>query len=72
MCRIGAGAGSSTGAETAPDHRLSNCKLTDDSAGRPRLANTDADGGRRVHQNLHQNQQQIHGYWLPMCWALQV
>ena len=48
MCRTGAGAGSSAGADKGPDRRQSNHDWTDDQARRRRLANTDSDGGSPV------------------------
>ena len=49
MCRTGAGAGSSAGADKEPDRRQSNHEWTDDQSGRRRLANMDSDGGSLVH-----------------------
>ena len=51
MCKIGAGAGSSVGADTQPKRRRRrrDHEWTDDQAGRRRVANTDADEGRGVH-----------------------
>ena len=49
MWKTGACARSSAGADTEPNRRRSNHEWTDGQAGRSRLANTDADGGRRVH-----------------------
>ena len=49
MCRTGAGARSSAGADIEPNRRRSNYEWTDAQAERRRLANTDADGGSREH-----------------------
>ena len=48
-CQTGTGAATSAGVDTEPIRRCSNHEWTDDHAGRRRLANKEADEGRRVH-----------------------
>ena len=49
MCETGASAGSSAGVDAEPIRRRCNHEWKDDQPGRQRLANMEADGGRRVH-----------------------